>query len=84
MSTTITLERETFAATLTEHADAGDVTLTWHDYVVNEWTEHYDSLAEGLVRLALLDLGVRSGSFFTTTPDDFAPAVRSFLSRHLS
>lgn len=80
----IVLERNDFGATLTEDEFDGAVTLKWDDGVVNEWTERYDTLAEGLMRLALLDRGVKTEAFFKDTPAQFMAAASRFMDDHLS
>ena len=62
--------------------------LTWTDYVVNTWTEHYDSLAMALARVAVLAhciqnedsmLGYKTGSDY-----DFAYKATLFLDSEVS
>jgi hypothetical protein len=61
---TLVLDRPTFQAVLTE-SPAG-VTLRWTDFVANEWHEKFESLAEGLMRLAALDVGVKANAAFSS------------------
>ena len=43
-----------FAAIVRYVSDGAKVEIWWTDYVTNEWSEIYDSLAQALTRLALL------------------------------
>lgn len=84
----IVLERDDFYATLTEDAYGGAAVLWWSDGVANDWTEKYDTLAEGLMRLALLDRGCSTETddalFFTDTPAQFMAATHKFMNEHLA
>ncbi len=48
----IRLTNNDYQATITD--EDGVFVLWWTDYVANEWSENYTSLATALIRLALL------------------------------
>jgi hypothetical protein len=62
--------------------DGDKVILSWTDYVINQWDEEYDNLAQALTRCALLiecemsdwELG------FTMTPEQHSDMHRGFVS----
>lgn len=75
---TINIDRKDYVATI-KFVDE-KYRLWWTDGVVNEWTEHYDSLALALLRVAVLDRCVESDlSFGQATPDEFADVAKEFL-----
>ena len=80
---TIQIQRSTHAATLTEHGD-GTTELYVTDYVANDWTETYDSLAEALVRVAVLDVAVIADQTFTEDAAEFAALARDFITARAS
>lgn len=62
-------------------ATGGGYDLWWTDFVANDWTEHYDTLAPALARLALLAhsaAGDWHDCWFENDPDGFAASWASF------
>jgi hypothetical protein len=62
--------------------DGDKVILSWTDYVINQWDEEYDNLAQALTRCALLIECEMSGweLGFTMTPEQHSDMHRGFVS----
>lgn len=72
------IEREDYVATIvrvgTTHL------LSWSDKVANNWREAYGSLAEALLRLAVLEeCAARGGTLFAQTREEFVESAAQFL-----
>jgi hypothetical protein len=53
--------------------------ISWTDGVANEWEEFYPSLELATGRLSVLVKSAESGSFFSSTPEEFAKTFEQFL-----
>lgn len=55
----------------------------WNDYVANEWTEYFPTLATALARVAVLAEAIESGETYATNALEFTFDVSRFISRQL-
>ena len=58
-----------------EIVEADGFELRWTDYVANDWSEPYPSLALAVVRLGLVIAAVEDDRLFRDLPSDFAARV---------
>ena len=77
------INRNDYSATIVEHEDH-TATLSWTDYVANDWTEIYPSLSIALMRLATLEQCRRTdwATFFALTPEAHAAESLAWLNNN--
>lgn len=83
----VAFSNDEFGGFLAVH-ESGAAALYWNDFVVNQWTEHFPSLAVGLLRLALLVESCAPddedmGKFFILHDKKFEAAAAGFFTANL-
>lgn len=75
---TLELHRDDYRAAITERPD-GTVGLWWTDYVANDWSEEFPTVAEALCSLAALE-ACRASDWEKSFSPDLDGATTAFLS----
>lgn len=57
--------------------------LTWDDYVINEWTEYFPTLAIALARVGMLSDAILNGTNMNDV-EDFIALTNSFIGKTVS
>ena len=55
----------------------------WNDYMVNEWTEYFPTLAIALARVAVLAECVENGDVYASSSLDFTFSASRFIGKQI-